>query len=324
MSELSDAATPGQGPNTVTTNEGIPDDERTFAPSAEFISRSAITDRSLYEQAEPDLQGYRAEQAERIDWTPPWTQVVDDSRAPFYQWFVGGRLNVSVNCLDRHLLTRGDQVAYFWDGEPGDTESITFRDLHARVCRMANALRELGVRKGDPVAIYMGMVPELPVAMLACTRIGAPRTVVFAGFSRAVIADRINDLGCTTVITQDECWRHGRTVPLREAVDEALVTCPSVTNVIVTRRTATPSTWVDGRDHWYHEIVANLSAECDPEPMDAEDPLFVLYTSGTTSKPKAILHEGLLEPPTRTAPGPSSSGTARPFSTPRPPQSTHS
>ncbi|CAB4999143.1 unannotated protein [freshwater metagenome] len=270
--------------------EAIQTDDHVFAPSAEFVSHSAITDHSLYEQAAHDLTGYWAEQAQRIDWISPWTQVLDDSKAPFYQWFVDGKLNVSVNCLDRHLATKGDQVAYFWEGEPGDTESITFSDLHARVCRMANALRELGVRKGDPVAIYMGMVPELPVAMLACARIGAPHTVVFAGFSPSAIADRINDLGCTTVITQDESWRHGRSVPLKGPVDEALTTCPSVTNVVVTRRTGSPIEWVEGRDHWYHEIVASQPATCDPEPMDAEDPLFVLYTSGTTGKPKGILH----------------------------------
>ncbi len=236
------------------------------------------------------MEAYWAEQAACLDWMSPWTQVLDQSRPPFYKWFVGAKLNVSVNCLDRHLADRGDRVAYHWEGEPGDTQTITYSDLHARVCRFANALRRLGVGKGDRVAIYMGMVPELPVAMLACSRIGAMHTVIFGGFSSKAIADRVTDLACTTVICQDESWRHGGTVALKKLADEALVTCPAVRQVVVVQRTGNPVNWTAGRDHWYHELVAAESAQCEPEPMDAEDPLFVLYTSGTTGKPKGILH----------------------------------
>ncbi len=265
-------------------------EDRIFAPSEEFVAGARITDPDVYERGRADLEGYWADQATRIDWIEPWTQVLDRSNAPFFKWFTGGKLNVSVNCLDRHLAERGDKVAYHWEGEPGETETLTYRDLHERVCKLANAMRDAGIGKGDAVAIYMGMIPELPVAMLACARIGAPHTVVFGGFSGEALGDRIIDFGCTAVITQDEGWRNGKIVPLKKNADDAMVNCPAVTTSIVVRRTGSDVGWVDGRDRWYHDIVADASTECAPEPMDAEDPLYVLYTSGTTGKPKGILH----------------------------------
>jgi acetyl-CoA synthetase len=225
-----------------------------------------------------------------LDWMEPWTQVLDRSNAPFFKWFVGGKLNVSVNCLDRHLAERGDKVAFYWEGEPGETLTLTYNDLHEQVCKLANAMRDQGIGKGDAVAIYMGMIPELPVAMLACARIGAPHTVVFGGFSAEALGDRIIDFGCKAVLTQDEGWRNGKIVPLKKNADDAMVNCPAVTTCIVVRRTGNEVGWVEGRDCWYHDLVAGAAGECEPEPMDAEDPLYVLYTSGTTGKPKGILH----------------------------------
>jgi acetyl-CoA synthetase len=275
-----------QGP----TIEALQVEDRVFAPSEEFAAAARVSDPAIYETARADLEGFWAEQAGTLEWMEPWTQVLDRSNAPFFKWFIGGKLNVSVNCLDRHLASQGDTVAFHWEGEPGETQTITYRDLHERVCRFANALRGLGVRKGDTVAIYMGMVPELPVAMLACARIGAPHTVVFGGFSADALRDRILDFGCSTVITQDEGWRNGKIVPLKVNADEAIAGCPAVTNVVVAQRTANAVAWNDGRDHWFHELVADQPPECEPEAMDAEDPLYVLYTSGTTGKPKGILH----------------------------------
>ena len=272
------------------TIEALQIEDRVFAPSDTFVAGARITDPEVYERARTDLEGYWAKQAAMLDWMEPWTQVLDRSNAPFFKWFVGGKLNVSVNCLDRHLAERGDKVAFHWEGEPGDTATLTYNDLHEQVCKLANAMRDQGIGKGDAVAIYMGMIPELPVAMLACARIGAPHTVVFGGFSAEALGDRIIDFGCTAVITQDEGWRNGKIVPLKTNADDAMVNCPAVTTSIVVRRTGNEVGWVEGRDHWYHDLVADASGECEPEPMDAEDPLYVLYTSGTTGKPKGILH----------------------------------
>jgi acetyl-CoA synthetase len=263
---------------------------RRFPPPEDFAARARISDPEIYERASADLEGFWREEAERLDWIEPFDTVLDRSKAPFFKWFLGGRLNVSANCLDRHLAERGDKVAFYWEGEPGERETLTYRDLHGRVCRLANALREMGVGKGDTVAIYVGMVPELPVAMLACARIGAPHTVVFGGFSAEALRDRIIDFGCTTVITQDEGWRNGKIVPLKANADEALDGAPQVVRSVVVRRTGGEVGWQEGRDRWYHDVVADQPAECEPEAMDAEDPLYVLYTSGTTGKPKGILH----------------------------------
>ena len=272
------------------TIEALQVEDRVFAPSDTFVAGARITDPEVYERARTDLEGFWAEQAAKLDWMEPWTQVLDRSNAPFFKWFIGGKLNVSVNCLDRHLAERGDKVAFHWEGEPGDITTLTYNDLHEQVCKLANAMRDQGIGKGDAVAIYMGMVPELPVAMLACARIGAPHTVVFGGFSAEALGDRILDFGCTAVVTQDEGWRNGKIVPLKKNADDAMVNCAAVTTAIVVRRTGNEVGWVEGRDHWYHDLVADASAECEPEPMDAEDPLYVLYTSGTTGKPKGILH----------------------------------
>ena len=210
---------------------------------------------------------------------------------PFAKWFVGGKLNASYNCLDRHVIAgHGDQVAYHWEGEPGDRRTITYAELLDEVCRLANALKELGVEKGDRVNIYLGMVPELPTALLACARIGAPHSVVFGGFSSDSLRDRINDAEAKVLITGDGAWRRGNIVPLKETADAAVAECPSIEKVLVLRRTEHDVEMTDGRDVWWHDIVTRQSTECAPESMDAEDLLYLLYTSGTTGKPKGIMH----------------------------------
>jgi acetyl-CoA synthetase len=264
-------------------------EDRVFPPPPEF-AENAVATPDLYERGRADLEGFWADEARRLDWITPFTEIVDRSRAPFFRWFADGVLNASANCLDRHLAERGDQVAYHWEGEPGDRADITYADLHARVCRMANALKELGVGHGDRVAIYLGMVPELPVAMLACARLGAPHTVVFGGFSPDSLRDRINDCGCVAVITADGSYRGGKVVPLKANTDTALEECPTVRSCVVVRRAENEIGWVGGRDHWYHDLVERQSDDCPPEPVGAEDPLYILYTSGTTGKPKGIVH----------------------------------
>ncbi|MGI9539522.1 MAG: acetate--CoA ligase [Miltoncostaeaceae bacterium] len=264
-------------------------EDRVFPPSPAFTA-NATANAELVERAARDPEAYWAEEAGRLDWMSPWDQVVDRSNHPFYKWFVGGTLNASVNCLDRHLADKADKVAFHWEGEPGDTQTITYADLHERVCRLANGLRSLGVGRGDRVAIYLGMVPELPAAMLACARIGAAHTVVFGGFSPDSLRDRIQDCECKAVITADEGWRNGKAIPLKANVDAALEECPSVDSVVVVKRTGGDIAWHEGRDHWYEELTAAQPAECEPEAMDAEDMLYILYTSGTTGKPKGIVH----------------------------------
>ena len=265
-------------------------EDRVFQPSEEFRSRAVVQDRSAYERADADHEAFWAEQAERLDWSERWDTVMDWN-PPWVTWFAGGKLNASVNCLDRHVAAGGgDKVAYHWEGEPGEERTITYRELLEEDCRFANALRALGVRKGDRVAIYLGMIPELPVAMLACARIGAPHSVVFGGFSADSLRDRINDAEAKVLITSDGGYRRGSLVPLKANADEALKECPGIEHVVTVRRTGGEHAFEPGRDHWYHELIEAQPAECEPEPMDAEDLLYLLYTSGTTGKPKGIVH----------------------------------
>ncbi len=264
-------------------------EHRVIDPPEEF-QRNAIADsEDIYEEAEADLEGFWASQAERLHWSQRWTRVLEWN-PPWVKWFIGGRLNVSVNCLDRHLDSIPDRVAYYWEGEPGDERRITYRELHDEVCRFANALRRIGVRRGDRVAIYMGMIPELPIAMLACARIGALHSVVFGGFAAEALKDRINDASAEVLITADGGWRRGDIVPLKQSADEALEGSPTIRHAVVVRRTGQDVSMQSGRDLWYHELIEGEDTECPAEDMDSEDPLYVLYTSGTTGKPKGILH----------------------------------
>jgi acetyl-CoA synthetase len=271
------------------TIEALLQERRTFAPPKEFTSRANVSDDSVYRRAEEDPDGWWAELARRLDWFEQWDRVFDWD-PPHHRWFVGGKLNASHNCLDRHLERNGDRVAFHWVGEPGETRTVTYRDLHEEVCRLANVLKDLGISKGDPVAIYMPMVPELPAAMLACARIGAPHSVVFGGFSAESLKDRINDCGAKVLVTADGGYRRGQTIPLKESADEAVAECESIEKVLVVRRTGEEVPWTEGRDLDYRELVEAASPDCPAEPMDAEDMLYILYTSGTTGKPKGIVH----------------------------------
>jgi acetyl-CoA synthetase len=274
------------------TIENLLREDRTFPPPPAFVAAAIANDPDIYEHTATDegFEAFWAEESRRIDWIEPWQQLLK-WEVPFAEWFVGGKLNVSVNCLDRHVANGlGDKVAYHWEGEPGDHRTITYAQLLAETCQLANALRELGVQKGDRVAIYMPMIPELPMAMLACARIGAPHSVVFGGFSADALAGRIDDAQCTTVITADGGYRKGATVPLKDNADDAMGRSPSVKHSIVVRRTGQDVAWTEGRDHWYHDIVTRQQTTAEPEIMDAEDLLYLLYTSGTTAKPKGIMH----------------------------------
>ena len=247
----------------------------------------------MYKRSVDDPEGFWAEQAQQfLSWYKPWDKVLDwDFTKGHIRWFEGGKLNVSHNCLDRHLATRGDQIAVIWEGDsPNEDKKITYKQLHEDVCKFANALKGLGVKKGDRVCIYMPMIPETAVAMLACTRIGAVHSIVFGGFSPDSLKDRIVDAECNVVVTSDEGLRGGRQVPMKANADKALQSTPSVQKMVVVKRTGGNISWVEGRDVWYHEVMATASADCPPEQMDAEDPLFILYTSGSTGKPKGVLH----------------------------------
>ncbi len=270
--------------------EALLSEHRVFEPPAGFVEGALVTDPEIYERAAADPQAFWAAEAEGLSWFRSWDSVMEWD-PPWVKWFVGGTLNVSVNCLDRHVEAGGgDKVAYHWEGEPGDTRTLTYRELLDEVGRLANALRRLGVRKGDRVAIYLGMIPELPVAMLACARIGAAHSVVFGGFSAESLKDRINDAEAKILITADGGYRRGQVVPLKANADEAVAECPSIEHVVTVRRTGGEHAFVEGRDLWYHDLVADEPTECQPEEMDAEDLLFLLYTSGTTGKPKGIVH----------------------------------
>ena len=273
--------------------EALYGEGKSFPPDPAFAAQANAT-AALYEEAERDPEAFWARVArEKVSWTKPFDTTLEWD-LPFAKWFGGGELNVSYNCVDRHVENGlGDKVAYHWIGEPGDTRTITYGDLHREVQKTANALKELGIEKGDRVAIYMPMIPELPIAMLACARLGAPHTVVFGGFSAEALSGRINDSQAKLVITADGGWRRGKPAELKPAVDEALKETPSVEHVLVARRIgdkAETVTMTDGRDVWWDEIVERQSADCPPVPVDSEHMLYLLYTSGTTAKPKGILH----------------------------------
>ena len=270
--------------------EALLSELRVFEPPTDFAERAIVSDPSVYERANADHQAFWAEQADRLTWFRRWDRVMNWT-APWVTWFEGGQLNASYNCLDRHVEAGGgDKVAFHWEGEPGDTRTITYSELLDDVCRLANALTSLGVRKGERVNIYLGMVPELPIAMLACARIGAPHSVVFGGFSAEALRDRIIDAEAKVLITADGAWRRGTIVPLKDNADEAVRECPSIEHVITVKRCGNEHSFTEGRDLWYHDLVADQSTECVPEPMEAEDLLYLLYTSGTTGKPKGIAH----------------------------------
>ena len=265
-------------------------ESRRFAPPADLAADANVTE-SAYAAASADRLAFWAEQAKRLHWHKPFTQILDWSNPPFAKWFADGMLNASYNCLDRHIEAGlGDRVAIYWEGEPGDTRTITYAELHRSVCQAANALLALGVKPRDRVTIYLPMIPEAVVAMLACARIGATHSVVFGGFSADALAGRILDQDATLVITADGGFRRGKATALKPTVDEALTRCPTVRNVIVVRRTGEEIPWTPGRDLWWHETVQTASPEHTAEPFEAEHPLFILYTSGTTAKPKGILH----------------------------------
>jgi acetyl-CoA synthetase len=271
------------------TIEALLEERRTFAPPADFAAQANANDADVFERAAKDPDGWWESQADRLDWFERW-QSTCEWTPPHHKWFVGGKLNASYNCLDRHLDDHGDRVAFHWVGEPGEQRAVTYRELHEEVCRFANVLKDLGVAKGDRVAIYLPMIPELPAAMLACARIGAPHSVVFAGFSAESLKDRINDAEAKVLITADGGYRRGDVVPLKKNVDEALTQTPSIEKVVVVKRTNEDIAWQDGRDLNYGELMSSASPNCEPEVLDAEDMLYILYTSGTTGKPKGIVH----------------------------------
>ena len=269
-------------------------EDRVFAPSTEFSASAHIKSRAdydrIYKRSVQDPEGFWAEIASELHWFKPWDKVLGWNE-PFAQWFVGGQTNISYNCLDRHLTSwRKNKAAIIWEGEPGDQRTLTYQQLHREVCQFANVLKGLGIEKGDRVAIYMPMIPELPVAMLACARIGATHSIIFGGFSAEALKDRINDAEAKAVITADGGFRRGATLPLKPAVDDAIKACPTIKQVIVVERCKNKIHMEAGRDHWYHQLMENASDVCPAEPLDAEHPLYILYTSGTTGKPKGIVH----------------------------------
>ncbi len=266
-------------------------EDRTFAPSDAFKSDAIVTDRSLYEEAEADRLGFWARQArELVTWFEDFDTVLE-WELPFAKWFLNGKLNVSYNCLDRHVEAgRADKVAFYWEGEPGDTRTITYGDLLEEVSKFSNVLKSLGVEKGDRVCIYMPMIPELPVAMLACARIGAPHSIVFGGFSADSLSDRIDDASAKLLITADGGYRRGDTFPLKDTADASVEATKTIENVVVVKRTGQEVVWNEAVDNWYHELMETASPDCPAEQLDSEDLLYLLYTSGTTAKPKGIMH----------------------------------
>ncbi len=273
--------------------EAVLKEERVFQPSEAFRQAARIRRledyEALYRESLEEPEKFWSRVASELHWFKPWDKVLEWN-PPNARWFIGGQLNLSYNCLDRHLATRGNKAAIIFEGEPGDSRILTYQQLHREVSKFANVLKGLGVRKGDRVTIYLPMIPEAAIAMLACVRIGAVHSVVFGGFSASALADRINDAQAKVLITADGGWRRGSVVPLKANSDEALSDAKSIEQVVVVRRTGHEVRMEPGRDHWYHELMANAAPDCPPEPMDAEDPLFILYTSGSTGKPKGVLH----------------------------------
>ena len=265
---------------------------RTFVPPADFRAHAYIRDEAVYAEADRDPEAFWGRMASELEWSRPWDQILD-WRPPHAKWFVGGQLNASVNCLDRHIRgPRRNKAALIWEGEPGDRRTLTYFDLYREVSGFANVLKSLGIKKGDRVAIYLPLIPELAISMLACARIGAVHSVVFGGFSAESLRDRINDSQCRLLITADGGHRRGQIIPLKQVADEAVADTPSIENVVVVQRggATMPVHITEGRDHWYHRLMQDAALTCDPEPMDAEDMLYILYTSGTTGKPKGIVH----------------------------------
>ena len=285
-------------PQTSSTQQNIEsvlNEKRVFPPSEQFRSTAHIDSleeyERIYQEAEADPEAFWSSIATELHWFKQWNQVLDWSNPPFAKWFVGGETNIAYNCLDRHIQSwRRNKAALIWEGEPGEVRTLTYLQLWLEVQRFANALKSLGIGKGDNVAIYMGMTPELPVAMLACARIGATHSVVFGGFSANALIDRITDQKAVAVITQDGSYRRGTEVKLKAAVDDALRSCPTVKHVVVYRRTGSAVHMQEGRDHWWHELMAGVTDHCPAEHLDSEHPLYILYTSGTTGKPKGIVH----------------------------------
>jgi acetyl-CoA synthetase len=279
---------------TTTNIESLQQEDRVFPSPEEFSRQAHIKSMAEFEalraEAHDDPEGFWARMAEELHWFKKWDKVLEWD-PPHAQWFVGGKINISYNCLDRHVATwRRNKAALIWEGEPGDQRTLTYQQLHSEVCRFANVLKRVGIEKGDRVALYMPLIPELAISMLACARIGATHSVIFGGFSSAALVDRINDASCKLVVTADGGWRRGKEVKLKPAVDEALKETPSVKDCIVVRRTASDVHMEAGRDHWWHELMSNVDANCAAEQLDSEHPLYILYTSGTTGKPKGILH----------------------------------
>jgi acetyl-CoA synthetase len=280
-----------QAQTRAATIEALYAEDRTFPPPPEFAKQANFNDPAIYERAASDPEAFWAGQAkDLLTWFTPWETVLD-WQPPFAKWFVGGQLNASYNCLDRHVEAgKGDRVAYYWEGEPGDKKTFTYGELLTQVCKTANALKELGVQRGDRVAIYMPMIIELPIAMLACARIGAAHNVVFGGFSSEALRDRINDSQAKLVITADGGYRRGAPSPLKPQVDEAVKDTPTIEKVLVAKRTGEETAMQEGRDVWWADVVDKQSDQCAPEHMDSEDLLYIMYTSGTTAKPKGIIH----------------------------------
>jgi acetyl-CoA synthetase len=269
-------------------------ENRLFPPPPEFSARAHIQSieqyEELYKQSIEDPESFWANVANDLHWFKKWDKVLDWN-LPWAKWFVGGQINLSYNCVDRHALSeRANKTAIIWEGEPGEIRRLTYAELHLEVQKFANALKSLGIKKGDRVAVYMGMTPELAIALLACARIGAVHSVIFGGFAANAIADRVNDSSCVAILTQDTSYRRGSEVKLKATVDEALKVCPTVQHVVVYKRSGTPVNMVAGRDWWWQDLVANAPTVCSAEPLDSEDPLYILYTSGTTGKPKGLVH----------------------------------